>query len=239
MKLTRSGFGPAAILSAFACGALAQGPPGIGSRPNVETWTISKSQMLLNASSGNRTYISKLVSDGLPSQVVTAPISGGALDLGADLAGEPDPRATQWPGKVWGNAGYSDTAVQFYPPAGYRVHIISAIGTVSSFARGSVPKGTAAGLSWGLISNVVASTTDAALNPSCMAYVKQSVSSSHEAETTPFSFVGIGQNGFLGSDNVLVSRTAVYLNDTGLTIHIEQALVLTYEFVPLAAADSH
>ena len=80
-------------------------------------------------------------------KIVTAPVSGGALDLGADLAGTADPRAIQWPGKVWGNAGYSDTAIQFYPPPGHRVHIISASGTVSSFAHGSIPRGATAGLS--------------------------------------------------------------------------------------------
>ena len=170
------------------------------------------------------------------TSTVKAPISGGALDIGADLAGSPDPRALEWPGKVWGNAGYSDTAIQFAPPPGYQVHIISAVGTVSSFAHGTVPTGTTAGLSWGLISNAVTATPNAAVNPACMAYVKQSITSRHDADTTPFSFTRIADNGILGPDNILVSRTAVYLNETGLSIHIEQALVLTYEFVPVAKA---
>jgi len=169
------------------------------------------------------------------SKTVGAPVSGGALDMGADLAGSPDPRATQWPGKVWGNAGYSDTVIQFYPPAGQRVHIISAVGTVSSYARGVVPSGTSAGISWGLLSNSGSSPTDAAVNNLCMAYVKQSITARVDSETTPFSFTGIGRNGVLAADNALVSRTAVYLNETGLTMHIEQALVLTYEFIDPAS----
>jgi hypothetical protein len=176
----------------------------------------------------------------VPAQTSTvkAPISGGALDIGADLAGTPDPRALEWPGKVWGNAGYSDTAIQFAPPPGYQVHIISAVGTVSSFAHGTVPTGTTTGLSWGLVSNAVTAAPNAAVNPACMAYVKQSITSRHDADTTPFSFTRIGDNGILGPDNILVSRTAVYLNETGLSMHIEQALVLTYEFVPVVKAST-
>ena len=81
-----------------------------------------------------------------------------------------------------------------------------------------------------------ATARDAALNKACMAYVKQSITSKQDAQTTPFFFDGDGSNSLLGPDNALVSRTAVYLNDTGQIMHIEQALVLTYEFVPTASA---
>ncbi len=170
------------------------------------------------------------------TKTIVAPLSGGALDVGADLAGKPDPRAIQWPGKVWGNADYDDTIIRFYPPAGYQVHIISAAGSLSSFARGTVPEGTTAGISWGLVSNAVTAKPGADVNPACMAYVKQSITARHDAETTPFSFTQIGENGILGPDNVLISRTAVYLNETGRVMHIEQALVLTYEMIPIPAA---
>jgi hypothetical protein len=35
------------------------------------------------------------------NQTVKAPVSGGALDIGADLAGTPDARAIEWPGEQY------------------------------------------------------------------------------------------------------------------------------------------
>jgi hypothetical protein len=152
--------------------------------------------------------------------------SGGS-DFVSDLAGAPDPAN-------WGTAGYSDNVIQFNPPAGYRVRILSAQGSVSTFARGIIPPGTHAGASWGLVSTETDSSSRATnLNEHCMAYTRQSISATKDVDTTPFTFAIV--NGELPADNKLISRIAVYVNGTGLVMHIEISLIITYTFEPNTA----
>ena len=162
----------------------------------------------------------------LSPNATTGIVYGGALDLDADLAGTPDPQ-------FWGNAGYQDNVIVFQPPAGYRVQILSISGSLSSYVRGVVSPGNNTGLSWGIITTAnITGGTALNTNQNCMAYIKQSLTSTRDEETTPFNFSNLGSLGLLGPDNTLISRAAVYLNTTGQIIHMEQAIVITYDLIP-------
>lgn len=147
---------------------------------------------------------------------------GSGSDLVADLQGTTDT-------VNGGKAGYQDNVITFNPPAGYQVRILSATGTISTFARDPIPAGKHAGLSWGLVASPATPSGRADLiNDVCMSYIKQSLSGNKDTDTTWFDFTRIA-NGVLGPDNKLISRSAVYLNEGGM-IHIEISLLLSYRF---------
>jgi len=159
---------------------------------------------------------------------VATPIYAGGADYVSDLLGTPDKQ-------FGGTSGYADTVLTFNPPAGYRVRILSADVTVSSFARGAVPVGTHSGVSWGLVTTNPKNSGRADLiNDHCLSYIKQSISASKDTDTTTAHYDI--QNGVLEPDNKLISRNAVYLNDTGIIIHTEVALILTYTFEPITGS---
>lgn len=149
----------------------------------------------------------------------------GANNFSVDLRGEPDTR-----NGTWGRAGYHVSTVTFRPPAGYRVRILRAYGDLLAWPRGVPPAGTFAGVLFGLQSTAPEGSSRADwLADNTMLYLQGAVSE-HGRERLPFD-VRIS-DGLLEPDNRLVYKFAVWLNDTGLEIHMEASLTLVYRFEP-------
>jgi len=147
----------------------------------------------------------------------------GANNFSVDLRGEPDGRAG-----TWGRAGYYVHAVTFKPPAGCRVRILRAYGDFLAWPRGVPPAGTFAGVLFGLQTTAPEGSQRADfLADNTMLYIQGAVSQ-HGRERMPFD-VKIS-DGLLESDHRLLYKFAVWLNDTGLEIHMEASVTLVYRF---------
>lgn len=142
-----------------------------------------------------------------------------------DMVGETDTR----PGE-WGTAGSADWMMVWHDvPPGMRVKILHIAGDgIAAPSHGDMPPGTRAYALFGLL------TTDAVASPladfssnGCMLFTNTPVSNAGER-------VPINQdvyNGLLAKDNTLHLRAALFLNDSGISIHEELTLVITFAYV--------
>lgn len=116
---------------------------------------------------------------------------------------------------------------QFHPPLGYRVRILRTRGDLIAWPRGVPPPGTYAGILWGLVRTLSGGAADVALSAhGCYIYAQDRVSVG--GSRAPFDSL-VADGGPLDDDNVLWSKFALYLNDTGLSIHIEASIV-SYQY---------
>jgi hypothetical protein len=147
-----------------------------------------------------------------------------ATNMAADLEGDNDTGQG-----VWGKAGYVLSRITFTPPKGCRVRILRVYGDFLAWPRGVVPAGKYAGVLWGLQTTAPEGSVwaDYAAD-NTMLYVQHATSG--QPVRTPINF-DVTEGGLLGPDHVLVSKLAVWLNDTGLQIHMEPTFVVVYEFV--------
>jgi hypothetical protein len=146
-----------------------------------------------------------------------------------DAVGEVDNR----PG-TWGRTAADDGRIQFHDvPAGYRVRIERVYGNFTARVHGPAPRDTYAGALFGLITTGTAESPFATLSSyGCMLYLQLDVGPG-QAKVAPFD-VKTHASGLLESDNVLLVRRAIYLNETEASIHLEPSLVVefTYEQSP-------
>lgn len=146
-----------------------------------------------------------------------------ASNMVADLKGEPDMRL--W---TWGDTAYQVQPITFRPPAGYRVRILRVYGDFLTWPHGKAPEGTAAGVLWGLQTSGPEGSAHADLAAdNAMLYVQHATGG--KPERAPIDF-DVREGGLLEADNVLNSKLAVFLNETGLKIHMEASFVLVFKF---------
>lgn len=158
-----------------------------------------------------------------PDPDVLGPYSA-ATNHSSDLMGTPDSRPD-----TWGNAGYAVHKIEFHPPAGYRVRILRVYGDFQGWVRKN-PSGNCAGVLWGLSTTQPEGSqrvTPAADNT--MLYVQDSVCAVERKFRAPVDY-DTSAGGLLGPDNVLVSKVAVWLNETGEPVHVEPSFTVVYQF---------
>jgi hypothetical protein len=146
-----------------------------------------------------------------------------------DSAGQPDSR----PG-TWGSAAAYTVPIPFLNvPKGYQVRILRFYGDVIAWPHGQIVPGTFAGVLSGL--------TNTTPDPSgfvptglgsggCFLYVQGTVG--QEGLTRPISESHIA-DGLLNADNILNLKQAVFLNETGVSIHMETTLVIDFSYEPI------
>ncbi len=144
-------------------------------------------------------------------------------NFSADLKGVPDNRAD-----TWGDADYVVKAITFKPPQGYRVRIIRAYGDFLVWPIGKVEPGRFAGVLFGLQTTAPEGSIRADwAADNTMLYIQDATGG--EARRAPFNF-DTSAGGLLEDDHKLLVKMAVWLNDTGLFIHMEPSFVLVYRY---------
>lgn len=153
-------------------------------------------------------------------QPVLGPYSA-ATNHSDDILGTPDTRPS-----TWGTAGYSVHELKFHPPHGYRTRILRVYGDVQGWVRKN-PSGNCAGVLWGL--TTTAKDGSERVSPAAdntFLYVQDAI-----CERRPFRApVDYKIDRLLEADNILISKVAVWLNETGEPVHIEPSFVVVYQF---------
>ena len=140
-----------------------------------------------------------------------------------DLAGTPDTRP-----RTWGTQGYVVWPVKFNVLAGDRVRVLRVYGDFLIWPKGKPPAGTHAGA----LLSLHTSSPDTPVNSvspyfadNCFLYVQ--LATGGEPERASFDR-DVSAGGLLAKDNVLYVKVAVWLNNTGLEIHMEPTWVMVY-----------
>lgn len=154
-----------------------------------------------------------------------------SCNLASDQQGVPDSR----PG-TWGSAGNVDVPMVFVNvPAGKRVRVMRVYGDFVAWPHGSIVADSNAGVLASLFatsvgaSPFVANTTPPDLPGArgCFMYIQGGVA------VTPFRApidFDTSANGLLDADNKMWFRHAVYLNTTGVKIHMETTLIVVFQY---------
>lgn len=157
-----------------------------------------------------------------PLKCIDSPCSVSS-NFSADILGDPDTRAD-----TWGRAGATAHRVTFRPPAGYRVRVLRVYGDFLIWPMGKVEPGRFAGALWGLTTTGPDGSIHADwAADNTMIYVQ--VATGGQPARAPVNFK-TEDGGLLGPDHVLVSKMAVWLNDTGLKIHMEPSFTVVFRY---------
>ena len=161
-----------------------------------------------------------------------------SVNIAFDNEGTPDTRPT-----TWGNAAYADTPVPFVNiPKGKKVRLLRWDGDFYAFIHGNAPPGTHAGLLAGILTQakLVNGIWQAANQPSpyvdpsvqasagCPLFVCHSVGADSSTCRIPIN-VDLSAGGLL-DESVFLMRQALFLNDTGLPIHMEMTGVVSFQY---------
>lgn len=150
-----------------------------------------------------------------------------ASNLSADLRGTPDSRPD-----TWGEAGSTLHTITFFPPPGYQVRILRVYGDFLAWPRQCTPPaGTYAGVLWGLQSTAPEGSVRADYAADNTFLYLQHATNGQVARTE-FDHV-TRDGGLLQADNKLISKMAVWLNDTKCHIHMEPSWTMVYQFEKL------
>lgn len=196
--------------------------------------------LLLSACSlfARGTWLEGIRPDEAPSRHIVAQSSPGCLlcscilwacestvNIAYDAEGAPDSR----PG-TWGTAAAVQVPIHFdNVPAGYSVQILRVYGDLIGWARGPVKAGTHAGLLWGLFTSQVALSPNVEFGSfGCPIYFQDAVGQGEVNRTFDQTILA---GGILPSDDTLTSQQAVFLNDTGQSIHQEATFAIVYQFI--------
>lgn len=154
---------------------------------------------------------------------VVSQVYSAATNLTVDLLGVPDTRPD-----TWGTAGYSVKTITFTPPPGHRVRILRVYGDLLFWPIGKVEQGKFAGVLLGLQTTAPEGSVrmDWAAD-NTMLYIQDATGGGPRRSAFDYD-VSVG--GLLQPDHKLLVKMAVWLNDTGLPIHIEPSFVMVYRF---------
>jgi hypothetical protein len=131
-------------------------------------------------------------------------------------------------GNTWGTANHSDWQMAFHPPTGFRVRVLHVRGDFVAGPHGVTPAGTGTYVLFSLMtSGAVASPL--ADNSSGGCFLEIQGGTNGAIIRLPFDS-DVSAGGLLGTDAILVIRAAMFLNDTGLVIHEEPTMVITFDF---------
>lgn len=145
-----------------------------------------------------------------------------SLNFPFDSAGVKDTR----PG-TWGTAAFDDGKVQFTNvPAGYRVRIERVYGDFVAWPHGSVRGGKFSGILFGILATDNNASPYATLSAKgCVLYLQHGLA----ANVARGSFdVKTHASGLLAADNIMLIRRAIFLNETGASIHMEPSMVVEF-----------
>jgi len=146
-----------------------------------------------------------------------------ASNFSTDIKGDPDTRAM-----TWGTAGATTHRITFSPPRGCRVRVLRVYGDLLAWPRGTVEPGKFAGVLWGLQTTGPEGSLHADLAAdNTMLYIQHATGGGPARAPVDFA---VAAGGLLERDHVLVSKLAVWLNDTGRDIHMEPSFVVVYRF---------
>ena len=137
-----------------------------------------------------------------------------------DILGTPDTRPS-----TWGTAGYNVHTLTFHPPAGYRTRVLRVYGNFQGWLR--VNNSKCVGALWGL--STTAPEGSERVYPAAdntLLYVQDATCGEPFRVSVDFAIV----NGLLEADNVLISKVAAWLNETGQELHMEPSFNLVYQF---------
>jgi hypothetical protein len=119
--------------------------------------------------------------------------------------------------------------IQFHPPAGYRVRVLTVRGDVVAAIKSLPGDAPTPAESWaGVLGGFTTTSSGQSAqcdycSDGCLLYVQGIVSQLQLATRIPFNYRDVGM--LLDTDNVLHAKVASFLNTTGKPIHIE----LTYQ----------
>jgi hypothetical protein len=188
----------------------------------------------------------------IPAQIVTAPggptapsmeITPGKLmvippctltpctfstNIAWDSAGTKDTRPS-----TWGTQASVQSKIPFVNvPAGYRVLITHATGDeIAAYHAASLPPvGSMAYVLVGLTNTTANQSPYVATglgSQGCFLYFQSAVGTA--GTRIPFDLDTAG--GLLNSDNILIIKQALFLNDTGQSVHMEATVVVSFTYV--------
>lgn len=147
-----------------------------------------------------------------------------ATNFAHDIIGEPDKRAD-----TWGTAGAELKQVRFAaPPDGYRIRILRVYGDFLVWPRCVVPPGKFAGALWGLTTTAKDASVLADLAAdNTFVYVQHATGGAPARIPVDFK---VSEGGLLEADNIVVSKVAAWLNDTGCALHLEPSWVMVFRY---------
>lgn len=146
-----------------------------------------------------------------------------ATNMAVAILGEPDKRPN-----TWGRQGADYKPLAFKPPPGYSVRILRVYGDFVAWPVGNPPAAKFAGVLWAL--NNTGKQGSSRMFPAAdntFLYIQQGVADRPVRAAFDFD---VSAGGKLGPDHVLVSKTAVWLNETELPIHMEPTFTVVYRF---------
>ena len=155
--------------------------------------------------------------------LAASPRYSSAANFSADLLGEPDTRPN-----TWGTAGYVVWKIHFNAPPAARVRILRVYGDFVIWPKGKTPEGTTAGALFSLHTSAPESPISKVselLVDNCFLYVQ--LATSGKAERAAFDN-SVADGGLLGNDSTLYVKVAVWLNDTGVPIHMEPTWITVF-----------
>lgn len=170
------------------------------------------------------------------SQCSTTTMLGPFLvsgNISWDAKGDPDTRPY-----TWGNQASVESPIVFTPPPGYRVRILHVHGDYLMWPRGKAPEGTFAGGLWALRTTAPDGSVRTTLPMAAdnhLLYVQTAIRGA--PSRVPVDMDTRAGN-LLEADNTLISKMAVWLNDTGLVIHMEATFTIRFQFEATATETS-
>jgi hypothetical protein len=143
-----------------------------------------------------------------------------------------DSQGTACPAGTWGICDSRTVPIQFEAvPQGYAVEIEELYGDVIAWVHGMVPSGMHSGVLWGLTNSAEGLSPNVQYGAQgCLIYLQGAVGQGDL--TRPFDQI-ILAGGLLPADNILTSQEAVFLNDTGASVHMEATFAIAYRFIRL------
>ncbi len=145
-----------------------------------------------------------------------------AANFSVDLRGDPDLRAN-----TWGTTGYVVWKIPFSVPAGTKVHLLRAYGDFLIWPKGKPPEGTYAGALLSLHTSAPDKPVNSVspyLVDNCFLYIQAATGGKPARAAFDYD---VSPGGLL-DNNTLYVKVAVWLNDTGLQIHMEPTMVIVY-----------
>jgi hypothetical protein len=155
---------------------------------------------------------------------LSAETYSSAINLTVDMAGEPDTRP-----QTWGTQGYVVWQIHFSVPPGQRVRILRTYGDFLVWPKGVVPPGTFSGTLLSLHTSspdALVNTVSTYMADNCFLYIQQATEGT--PKRAPFDYT-VTYGGLLDESNTLYAKMAVWLNDTGLPIHMEGSWVSVFQ----------
>lgn len=157
-----------------------------------------------------------------PGDCIAKPCSA-STNFSEDIIGQADTRPD-----TWGTAGAISKRIPFHPPLGYRVRILRVYGDFLVWPRCLVVPGTTAGALWGL-QTTAPDTSDKADWSADNTFVYVQTATNGAPARIPVDF-SVKDGGLLEADNLLVSKIAIWLNDTGCCVHAEATWVMVFQY---------